>query len=462
MPAAIRVANKAGHVVGIVKKSAKTFLRAARSSGDASGVKSRSQSSGFDLRFTDARSDETQLRRNKTSPPKKPLARLRLGNRMRAAFFRETEMDEILKNWYSLVWPICLLCGAIFAALIVHRLLFGVVDSWTRRRSGLLLKSVVRHGRRPFAWLLPFLTLLAALPAAHLSAVALVPIQRAVGLGLIAAVGWFAIVCSAVIFDVVSAHYRMDVPDNVEARRVQTQAQVLHRIVIVIVSIVTLSVMLMTFPQIKHIGISLLASAGLAGLVIGTAMKSSLSSLIAGVQIAFTQPIRIEDAVVVEGEWGWIEEIGTTYVTVRLWDLRRMVLPLSYFLEHPFQNWTRQSADLLGSVFLYVDYTVPVEEVRKELRRIVENNPKWRGQVCVLQVTDATTNAIQLRALVDARDSSSAWDLRCEVREALIQFLQEKYPQGLPRVRTEFQAVPHGNGGAPAQFLTGAAHPHQS
>lgn len=371
-------------------------------------------------------------------------------------------MDDIVKNGYSLLWPTCILCGAIFAALVLHRFLFAVLDRWALRRSGLLAKSVIRHGRRPFSWLLPFLGLLAALPAAHLPPVALVPIQRAVGLALIAAVGWFAIVCSAVVFDVVSAQYRLDVPDNTAARRVQTQVQVLHRIVIVIVSIVTLSVMLMTFPQIKHIGISLLASAGLAGLVIGTAMKSSLSSLIAGVQIAFTQPIRIEDAVVVEGEWGWIEEIGTTYVIVRLWDLRRMVLPLSYFLEHPFQNWTRQSADLLGSVFLYVDYTVPVEEVRKELRRIVQNNPKWRGQVCVLQVTDATTNAVQLRALVDARDSSSAWDLRCEIREALIQFLQEKYPHGLPRVRTEFQAVSASNGGAPAQFLTGAAGPHQS
>jgi small-conductance mechanosensitive channel len=371
-------------------------------------------------------------------------------------------MQDILRNGYSLVQPVTLLVGAIFAALAAHRVLFGLLNRRTERRSGLLLKSIIRHGQRPLGWLLPFLALLVALPAAQLPSAALVPIERAVGLGLIGAVGWFAIVCSAVIFDVVSAHYRLDVPDNVEARRVQTQAQVLHRIVIVIVSIVTLSVMLMTFPQIKHIGISLLASAGLAGLVIGTAMKSSLSSLIAGVQIAFTQPIRIEDAVVVEGEWGWIEEIGTTYVIVRLWDLRRMVLPLSYFLEHPFQNWTRQSADLLGSVFLYVDYTVPVDEVRKELRRIVQSNPKWRGQVCVLQVTDATTNAIQLRALVDARDSSAAWDLRCEVREALIQFLQEKYPHGLPRVRTEFQAFAAGNGGAPAQFLTGATRPHES
>jgi small-conductance mechanosensitive channel len=355
-------------------------------------------------------------------------------------------MQDIFQDWRLWLWPVSVLLGAVVIAVLVNRLVFGVIQAWARRNSSVLMKSVVSHGKRPFAWLIPFLVLLAVLPEAHIPHEAMVVIERIVGLALIAATGWLAIVCSAVVFDVVSGRYRMDVEDNLAARRVQTQAQVLHRIAVVIVSIVTLSIMLMTFPQIKHIGISLLASAGLAGLVIGTAMKSSLSSLIAGVQIAFTQPIRLEDAVVVEGEWGWVEEIGSTYVIVRLWDLRRMVLPLSYFLEHPFQNWTHSSAHLIGTVFLYVDYTVPVEEVRKELRRVVEHNAKWRGQVCVLQVTDATTNAVQLRALVDARDASSAWDLRCEVREALIHFLQEKYPQGLPRVRTEFQAFSTGNG----------------
>jgi small-conductance mechanosensitive channel len=210
----------------------------------------------------------------------------------------------------------------------------------------------------------------------------------------------------------------------------------------VIVVVVALSIMLMTFPTIKHIGMSLLASAGLAGLIVGMAMKSTLSSLIAGIQIAFTQPIRIEDAVVVEGEWGWIEEIGTTYVVVRIWDLRRLVLPLSYFIEHPFQNWTRNSADLLATVFLYVDYAVPVEEVRAELRRIVESTKLWKGEVCVLQVSDATEHTLQLRALMDAHDSSAAWDLRCFVREKLIQFLQEKYPNALPKIRAELQGPP--------------------
>jgi small-conductance mechanosensitive channel len=352
----------------------------------------------------------------------------------------------IIHDWDVWAWPVGFLSGVLIVSFLAERVLSSLLADWTQRRASFLIKSIVRHGRRPFAWLIPFVALLAALPAAHLPQNAVVSIEHLMALGVIGAVGWLAIVCSAVTFDVISVRYRMDVADNFAARRVQTQARMLYRIAVVLVSIVTLSIMLMTFPPIKQMGVSLLASAGIAGIIIGSAMKSSLSNLIAGVQIAFTQPIRLEDAVVVEGEWGWVEEINTTYVTVRLWDLRRMILPLSYFLEHPFQNWTRQSSELIGSVFLYVDYTVPVEEIRKELSRLLQSNPRWRGQVCALQVTDATANAIQLRVLVDAHDSSTAFDLRCDVREGLIHFLQEKYPQSLPKVRTEFQGVPNGNG----------------
>lgn len=284
---------------------------------------------------------------------------------------------------------------------------------------------------------------MAALPEARLSENVLTPFERAAGLGIIAAIAWFVILISQIVSDLIFARYRIDLADNLAARRIRTQIEVLHRIVVVIVVVVALSIMLMTFPAIKHIGMSLLASAGLAGLVVGMAMKSTLSSLIAGIQIAFTQPIRIEDVVVVEGEWGWVEEIGTTYVVVRIWDLRRLVLPLSYFIEHPFQNWTRTSSDLLVNIVLYVDYTVPVDPVRAELRRIVESTNLWKGEVCVLQVTDATDKSIQLRALVDARDSSSGWDLRCLVREKLIQFLQEKHPNALPKVRAEFNGFPN-------------------
>lgn len=346
-------------------------------------------------------------------------------------------MDFLIRNWQAWIIPFGILAGAIAAAFAAHRILFLILNRAARRRQGVLIHSLVRHSQKPSGWILPLLALLIVLPSAHLPENIAVPIERAIGLGLIAAVAWLVILVSEVLADVINARYRVDVADNLAARRIETQMQVLRRIVVIVVSIVALAVMLMTFPAIRQIGTSLLASAGLAGLVVGIAMKNTLSSLIAGIQIAFTQPIRLDDAVVVEGEWGWIEEIETTYVVVRLWDLRRLILPLSYFLEHPFQNWTRRSANLLGSVVLYVDYSVPLEEVRKELQRIVKTTDKWKGEVCVLQMTDADSQTVQLRALVDAPDSGAAWDLRCYVREKLVEFVREKYPHSLPRIRAE-------------------------
>jgi small-conductance mechanosensitive channel len=195
--------------------------------------------------------------------------------------------------------------------------------------------------------------------------------------------------------------------------------------------------MLMTFPAVRHVGMSLLASAGLAGLIVGMAARSTLSNLIAGVQVALTQPIRIEDAIVVEGEWGWIEEINTTYIVVRLWDLRRLIVPLSYFIEKPFQNWTRTTADVLGTVIIHADYTVPVQELREELHRILEKTELWDKRTWALQVTDATESTIQLRALMSARNGPAAFDLRCYVRERLVQYLRDRYPLALPKQREQ-------------------------
>jgi small-conductance mechanosensitive channel len=207
--------------------------------------------------------------------------------------------------------------------------------------------------------------------------------------------------------------------------------------VIVVVGLLTLAAILMTFEKVRYLGTSILASAGIAGLIVGFAAQRSIATLLAGIQIAITQPIRIDDVVIVENEWGRIEEITLTYVVVRIWDLRRLILPITYFLEKPFQNWTRVSADILGTIFLYVDYTVPVEAVRAEFRRILEKSGKWDGRVSVLQVTNTTERTVELRALVSATDSSSAWELRCHVREKLIEFLQKNYPHALPRLRAE-------------------------
>jgi small-conductance mechanosensitive channel len=342
------------------------------------------------------------------------------------------------KNWRDLAWSAGLLAVAIVIALVVRVVVFWLLLRLTSRKGTLLGQSLVKHGQGPSHWIFPLLAVLVILPGLPLPPIVMSALEHITGLGLIVAIAWLAILLTEVTADVLSFRYRIDVADNLTARRVQTQFQMLHSIVMVLVIVIALSMMLMTFPDIRHIGISILASAGIASLVVGMAMKDTLANLIAGVQIAFAQPFRIGDAVVVESEMGWIEEIGMMYVVVRIWDLRRLVLPLSYFLDHPFQNWTRTSADLLGYTYLYTDYTVPVDAVRAELKRICEASPMWNGKVCGLQVSDSDAHTMQLRALMDTRNSSDAWDLRCLVREKLIDFLQKNYPGCLPRYRGEF------------------------
>lgn len=256
--------------------------------------------------------------------------------------------------------------------------------------------------------------------------------------GTIAALTWLLMRLAAAVGDAIIRAHPIDTADNLEARRIHTQTRVLARTVMVLIVIIGTGAALMTFPNVRQIGASLLASAGVAGLVAGIAARPVLGNLIAGLQIALSQPIRLDDVVIIQGEWGRIEEISGTYVSVRLWDQRRLIVPLQWFIENPFQNWTLSSAELIGTVFLYVDYRLPLEPLRAELARIVADAPQWDGRVQVLQVTDATERSMQLRALVSARDSSLAWDLRCRVREGLIAFINAHYPHCLPRERTEW------------------------
>lgn len=346
-------------------------------------------------------------------------------------------MRFFVQNWHNLLWAAIILAVAVVIALLVHYVVFWLLKRLARRKGAYLDQSLTRHAQGPTRWIFPLVAILIVLPGLTLPQKLMSALEHITGIGLIAAVAWLFILVSVITSDVLANRYRVDVADNLLARRIQTQFHMLHRVVVVVVTIVAVAIALMTFPAINHIGMSLLASAGLAGLIVGLAMKDTLSNLIAGIQIAFTQPFRLEDAVVVEGQWGWIEEIGTMYVVVRIWDLRRLVLPLSYFLDHPFENWTRTSAELLGHCFIYVDYTVPVEEIRQELRRVLESTPLWAGKVCVLQLSDFFQTTAQLRALMDARNSSDAWDLRCYVREKLIAYIKGHYPQSLPRYRAE-------------------------
>ncbi len=356
------------------------------------------------------------------------------------------EVLGILGSGETWLWAGGGLVAAVLLALGAHALLFSAARRMAGRIGGVTEISLVRQSQQPVKLILPLLAVLMVLPALPLTPGALGRVQHTIGLGLIASTAWLAVRLIRVMEDVLAARYRIDVLDNLRARTIRTQVEVLHRIGTVVIGIVTLAVMLMTFPSIRNLGASLFASAGVAGLVVGLAARSTLSNLIAGLQLALTEPIRLEDMVIVEGESGWIEEITTTYVIVRLWDLRRLVVPLSYFIEKPFQNWTRRTADLLGTVLLYTDYSVPVGEVREELHRILQSSELWDGKVWNLQVTDAREHTLELRALMSAADSGKAWDLRCYVREKLIAYLQARYPESLPRVRAEVRGFPPDGG----------------
>jgi len=293
----------------------------------------------------------------------------------------------------------------------------------------------VKHTRPPFRYMLPIIALIASLPATPLADRFKDPFEHFLTLCLIGCLGWLLITVIQVTATLIRTRYSIDVEDNLHARRIHTQTEVLERIFIGCVVIISIAAMLVTFPSARQIGTSVFASAGIVGVIVGMAARSTFASLIAGLQVALTQPIRIDDAVVVEGEWGWIEEIETTYVVVRLWDLRRLILPLTYFIDKPFQNWTRTTAEIVGSVFLYVDYTLPVAAVREELQNILKESKLWNGKTCILQVTEFTETTMQLRCLMSANSSSAAFDLRCIVRERMIDFLQKNYPGCLPTRR---------------------------
>lgn len=334
-------------------------------------------------------------------------------------------------------FPLAGLIGATLLGYVFARILITIVVALARGNKESLFEAIAKQWRRPASLILPLVMLYIALGFQEMSDEIRATIRHVINLALIASVAWLGINTIRAIEEFLHEKFDMEIKDNLKARKVHTQAKFLGRALITLICIVAFSAMVMTFENIRQLGQSILASAGLVGLIVGFAAQRSIATFLAGLQIAFTQPIRIDDVVIVEGEWGHIEEISLTYVVVRIWDLRRLVLPITYFIENPFQNWTRVSADILGTVYLYVDYKIPVDELRAELKRVVEQSDLWDGKVCGLVVTNAKENVLELRALVSATDSGRAWDLRCHVREKLVEFIQRKYPEHLPRLRAE-------------------------
>lgn len=348
-------------------------------------------------------------------------------------------MDFIAAHKQDMLLIVTLVCAVVVFGNALHFILFRIAKrkQGEARHFGL---GIQRHLGKPSRAILLDLGVLAIVPL-----LPLVPdvvkgqIAHYAGLLLVALLGWFAVGGVYVFEAVIHTKYDISAQDNLQARRIHTQMQVFRRLLIGLVVVLDVAVFLWSLHDqtLWKFGTGLMASAGLASLVLATAAKSTASNLIAGMQIAFTEPIRIDDVVVIAGEWGRIGEITSTYVVINIWDKRTLIVPLSYFIEQPFTNWTRSGSDLMGTAFLYVDYSVPVEELREELQRIVKDLPQWDQKICGLQVTNLSERTMELRCLVGSPNAGANFDLRCIVREKMIAFIRDNYPHALPTMRFE-------------------------
>jgi small-conductance mechanosensitive channel len=331
---------------------------------------------------------------------------------------------------------------AILLGLLLHAVLHRLA---CRLASGfVLISNLVTYARHPMQLLLPLLFVHVVVGGAPDTLFLIKPLRQVLNIVLIANLTFLCLRLVKAVAEAVISMHPADVADNLRARSVHTQSRVISRIVMTLVGLVGVASILMTFPGVRQIGASLLASAGVAGLVAGIAARPVLGNLIAGLQIALTQPIRIDDVLIVKGEWGRVEEITGSYVVVRIWDDRRLIVPLEWFIQNPFENWTRATSEITGSVFLWVDYAMPLDPLRQELERVCHAAPEWDGRVCGLQVTETSERAMQIRILVSAGDASKTWDLRCRVREGLVHFIQQNHADYLPRLRTSVENIPDG------------------
>ncbi len=365
-------------------------------------------------------------------------------------------MDFMTESpWFS---PAVAAVVAVAAALVAHAVGRAVLLRVVR--FSVLLDSVVHRIDQPARFVLPVFALQVVWQGADDELRGIGGLRHWNGLLLIALMTWLAISAVKGLAEGVIKLHPYEVEDNLQARRVLTQTRVLSRTAIGALLVTGLSFMLMTFPGVRQLGASLLASAGVIGLIAGIAAKPVFGNLIAGLQIALSQPIRIDDVLIVKGEWGRVEEITGSYVVLRLWDQRRLIVPLQWFIENPFENWTRQSAELLGTVMLWVDYTLPIDPIRAEARRICEIAKEWDRRVCHVQVTDASERSMQLRILVSSASAAPNFDLRCIVREGLIAFIAREHPSALPRLRADVEAATPTVPGEPAPPRPTQPPPH--
>jgi small-conductance mechanosensitive channel len=348
-------------------------------------------------------------------------------------------INELFRKFPDLLLNIVIAVTAILLGLLIKFILSRIFSYYARVTGSFLIKTIIRRMHRAMYFFLPLLLLNMSLPLMQMKKSVHDPLIKIIEI-------LFTIVFAIILVQIVKIledffyhRYDFNKDDNLKERKIRTQLQFVRKIIVALIVIITAGVVLLSFESMRKVGAGLLTGVGIGGIIIGFAAQKSLGNLLAGFQIAFTQPIRIDDVLIVENEWGRVEEITLTYVVLKIWDQRRLILPINYFIEKPFQNWTRVTAELIGSVFLYLDYTAPVEKLKEELTRLLENSVLWDRRVMALQVTDTRENSIEIRALVSGKNSTDVFDLRCHVREGLIRFVRENHPECLPKTRAEIE-----------------------
>ncbi|HEY5297017.1 MAG TPA: mechanosensitive ion channel domain-containing protein [Verrucomicrobiae bacterium] len=339
------------------------------------------------------------------------------------------------------IFGVAALLALLWLCFRLTRVAEARLSVWAEKIPGRPAKFLVPLLGRSLRVIVPVLIIIFALPVLGFPKEYEPAYELGSSILIICAIAWILVQAVSIGQKALIAGYDIQAADNLQARKIYTQTKLIGRTLHVVIGLCAIASILMLFQEVRHLGASLLASAGIVGIIAGVAAQKTLSNFFAGFQIALAQPIRQDDVVIVEGEWGRIEEITLTYVVVHIWDDRRLILPLSYFIEKPFQNWTRASAQLLGSVFVWVDYSFPVDDGRKALKEIIENHPLWDKRFWNLQVSDATEKTMQLRILATTADASKGWDLRCAIREKFIAYVQKNHPQSLPRVRAELNSI---------------------
>ncbi|CAM3808139.1 mechanosensitive ion channel family protein [Mucilaginibacter galii] len=348
---------------------------------------------------------------------------------------------ELSHSLPPFVWNIIIAVSAIIIGLILKTITSALLKRYAKKEETdySFFRSIITYLSVPITYFIPLLILKLSIPLMRMNVAYINLVDRIISILLIVSFASLLIRAINVLEDYVYHIYDLNKADNLKERKIRTQLRFVRKLVVAIIVCVTIALILLSFESFRRLGTGLLTGVGIGGIIIGFAAQNSLGNLLAGMQLAFTQPIRIDDVLVVENEWGRVEDITLTYVVLRIWDQRRLILPINYFIQKPFQNWTRISADIIGTVFIYMDYTIPLEPLRVEFNRVLALSPLWDNRVSVLQLTDAKEHTIEIRMLVSSRNSSDAFDLRCYIRENMISFIQQNYPDSLPKLRTDLK-----------------------